>query len=54
MAEFPLMKTVVDAQTANEAKQQIYQLMNAITDQGEGATMNVEPSPLYKLSALGS
>lgn len=54
MAEFPLMKTVVDAQTANEAKQQMYQLMNAITDQGEGATMNVEPSPLYKLSALGS
>lgn len=54
MMEFPLMKTVVDAKTENEAKQQIFQLMNAITDQGEGATMNVEPSPVYKLNSIGS
>ncbi|MCE0557898.1 ferritin-like protein [Motilimonas sp. E26] len=54
MAEFPRMKTVVDAKTANEAKQQIFQLMNAITDQGEGATMKVDPEPVLPQGLVGA
>ncbi|WP_052707904.1 ferritin-like domain-containing protein [Vibrio neptunius] len=44
LAEFPRMKTVVDSKDLNQAKRQIFQLMNAITDQGEGATMKTEPA----------
>lgn len=49
LAEFPKMKTRLDAGvSAEEAKQQIFQMMNAITDQGEGSTMKIEPTPMYK------
>lgn len=52
-AEFPKMKTCLDAGiSAEEAKQQIFQMMNAITDQGEGSTMKIEPTPMYA-STLG-
>ncbi|MDH2432691.1 ferritin-like domain-containing protein [Pokkaliibacter sp. MBI-7] len=54
LAEFPRMKTVVDAKTADQAKQQIFQLMNAITDQGEGATMKVDPTPIMPKGLLGA
>ncbi len=50
MAEFPRMKTVIDAKNSKEAKQQIFQLMNAITDQGEGATMNIQPTSSYNMA----
>ncbi|SBS36022.1 Ferritin-like protein [Marinomonas spartinae] len=49
LAEFPKMKTRLDADiSAEAAKQHIFQMMNAITDQGEGSTMKIEPTPMYK------
>ncbi|WP_417552760.1 ferritin-like domain-containing protein [Marinomonas fungiae] len=48
MAEFPQLDTFVpEGSTAAQAKQYIFQMMNAITDQGEGATMKVKPEPMY-------
>ncbi|KGK11431.1 ferritin-like domain-containing protein [Vibrio navarrensis] len=54
LAEFPRMKTVVDAKEATQAKSQIFQLMNAITDQGEGATMKVEAQTVLPAGLVGA
>lgn len=52
MAEFPEMETVLDvtgktgSELYNTAKDQIFSMMNGITDQGEGSTMAVDPDPV--------
>jgi len=54
MAEFPRMKTTITETDPDKAKQQIFQLMNAITDQGEGATMKIEPEPAVPSGLVGA